>query len=166
MSPRRATLICDLDLETARRRLMAAIDSPFDPRGRRPVRGRVGPFTAALYQRRRMHNAFQTRMGLVLEPRDEAEGRGLILHAVSDIGAVGRGLLIGMSALLIGLAVAMRHELGEGSPLPLLAALVGAFGLGLVYAVGRAVAAGEHDFLVRFLIQTLDAREVETPREP
>ena len=70
-----------------------------------------------------------------------------------------------MTLMLVGVAIMARHELGAASAIPWLIAGAGAVGVGLIYAVGRAMAAGEHDFLVRFLIQTLDARVIQTPRD-
>lgn len=165
MSRRLVTLRTDLSLDQARDRLRAAIDHSLNVTGRRPVRGRVGRMTASLFQARRINNAFQTRLGLVLEPEDERRGDGLILHGVSDIGAGGRMMLILMTMMLVGVAITIRHEQGAGSLLPWAVAGVGALAVGLVYAVGRGLAQDEHDFLVRFLIETLDARVIETPRD-
>ena len=165
MTRRTVTLLTPHALDQVRTRLSAAIDHPLNLTGGRPVRGRVGPYTAWLYQRRPINNAFQTVFSLVLEPQDERQGDGVILHGVSDIGAFGRVLLGLMTLMLVGVAITARHELGAASAIPWLIAGAGAFGVGVIYAVGRAMAAGEHDFLVRFLIQTLDARVIQTPRD-
>lgn len=167
MTRRLVTLQTTLSLDEARERLRAHVDHPLNLMGRKPLLGRVRRMTAWLYQRRRVHNAFQTHMSLVLEPEDErgGDGDGLILHGVSDIGVFARLVLIFMTAVLLVVVLTIRHQQGPDSPVPWAAAAVGALGVGLVYALGRAVAEGEHDFLVRFLIQTLDARVIETPRD-
>lgn len=165
MTRRLVTLKTPLSLDEARERLCAHVDHPLNPMGRKPLKGRVRRMTAWLYQRRRVHNAFQTHLSLVLEPEDERDGDGLILHGVSDIGVFARLVLSFMTVVLLMVVLTIRHQQGPDSPVPWAAAAVGALGVGLVYALGRALAQGEHDFLVRFLIQTLDARVIETPRD-
>lgn len=165
MTRRTVTLLTEHSLDQVRARLADAIGRPLKRIGARPVLGRVGPHTAWLYQRRPVHNAFQTVFSLALEPQDARQGDGVILHGVSDIGAFGRLMLGLMTVMLVGVAIAARRELGADSAIPWLIAGAGAFGVGLIYAVGRAMAAAEHDFLVRFLIQTLDARVIPTPRD-
>lgn len=156
------TLRTDLSLEQTRARLKAAIDHPLNPRRRRPVFGTVRPFTAGLYQRRGFHNPFQTRLGLIFEPEDERSGDGVILHGVSDIGLFARLLLALMTGMIVIVALVARHEKGADGPVWLVSGGM-ALGVGMVYAVGRSLAQAEHDFLVGFLVRTLDARPIAPP---
>lgn len=162
---RRVILKTALSPDVARQRLRAAIDPPLAVWGSRPVRGSVGALTAGLTRQSRLNNAFRTRMGLVFEPQDERDGAGLILHGVSDIGLFGRLVLIVAATVLPAAGLMLALERGFGSPVPWLVMGGGLAGVGLVYGVGRALAQDDHDVLVRFLIQTLDARIVPTTHD-
>ncbi len=162
---RRVTLRTALSLEVARQRLIAAIDPPLALWGSRPVRGSVSLTTAGLTRRSPLNNAFQSRMSLVFEPEDERTGEGTILHGVSDIGLFGRLVLILAATGLPAAGLALALERGFGSPVPWLVVGLGLTGVGLVYAIGRSLAQGDHDVLAGFLIRTLDARLVATPED-
>lgn len=162
---RHVTLSTDLSLDQARIRLRAAIDPPWAILGRRPVMGRVEAATAWLMQRRPMNNAFQTQISLVLEPQDERRGPGLVVHGTSAVSVGGRALLVAMVAMLAALPVVVGGEQGVASPWAWVVTALGALAVGLVYVIGRALAEGEHDFLIRFLVSTLDARVIAEPRQ-
>ena len=164
MTTVRATLHADLPLEAVRARLKAAIDGPFGLRGGKPVFGVVRPHTAGLYRRRRFNNPFRIRMGVVFEPDEERFGDGVTLHCVSTIDHWGRLILTLATMVLMGLAVVVRHETGAGSGLAWGVAAAGALAVGAVYALGRHLSRDEPAFLREFLVRTLDARVVETPR--
>lgn len=148
-----------LSLGETRNRLRQVLEQRTS--GPRPV-GRVEDFTARLRWKRVLNHPFRSELVLVLEPEDDERG-GLLIHGVSDITRFGRFLLIGMACILIGLTVTVGTEAGARSVLPWALLVVGALGLGVVYAVGRELARGDHDRLVGVLIRTLDARIVATP---
>ena len=161
---RRVTLKTGLTPEEVRARLRAAVDSPLAMWGTRPVRGTVGEWTAGLSRRPTINNSFQSRLGLVLEPEDERAGRGVILHGAFGISLFGKIVLIFMAVAVLTAALTVHDRQAAGSILPWVVAGVGAMAVGLVYGVGRAVGRGDEDVLVQFLMRTLDARIVGTPK--
>ena len=163
---RRVTLKTPLDPQEVRGRLRAAVDPPWALFGSRPARGTVGQWTAGLSLRQRLvHNTFQTRLGLVMEPEDERAGRGVILHGAFGIGLFARIALIFMAAAVMVATLGVLETQGPDSIVPWIVAGVGVMAVGVVYGVGRAVARGQEDDLIRFVTRTLDARVIETPRD-
>ncbi len=155
---RTVTLNTPLSVEETRHRLGQALERSVS--GPRPV-GRVEAFTARLRWKAGLNNPFRTELALVFEPEDE-DRKGVVLHGVSDVTALGRLLLIGMICMVIGMTVAAGLEAGVASFLPWGLLAAGAASVGAVYVVGREVARSEHDRLIDVLIRTLDARVVAT----
>lgn len=159
---RRVTLKTGLTPQETRERLRAAIDPPLLIWGRKPVQGSVGQWTAGLSRRLMVHNAFQTRLSLVLEPEDEGAGRGVILHGAFGIGVFAKIVLIFMGAAVLTAALTIHEQQGAASIVPWVVAGGGVVAVGVVYGVGRALGQGDVDFLVQFLVRTLNARVIAT----
>lgn len=158
------TLRTGLAPEQVRQRLTDAIDPPWTIGGKRPVQGRVGDHTASLSRRLTYNNSFQTHLSLVLEPEDEARGRGVILHGSFGLGLFAKLVLFFLADVVLILAVSAGLREGVHPVLPWVVGAGGLAAVGLVYAVGRSMAQGDRDILTRFLVQTLDARVVPTAR--
>ena len=160
----RTVLHTDLPLDQVRRRLKAAVDEPGQRLGRSPVQGRIRGHTAGLYQRRALNNPFRIRMGVIFEPDDERDGDGTTLRCASTIDNWGRAVLTLVTAVYCVIVMAIYIETGTREGLTWLAAMGGALGVGVVYALGRHLSRDEPAFLKAFLIETLDAEVVEPAR--
>lgn len=148
MGARSYLFVTDLDAEAVRARLRGAIDAYYSPLGRRPVRGHAGRRAASLYRRRRIHHPFQTRLRL-------AYGAGGV-RGRADIGRPARLVLTLLTLMLAVVAIAVLHETGARA-LAWGVAGAGAFGVGLVYALGRGLSAADEPELVAFTAEILEA---------
>lgn len=148
MGQGRYLFLTDLDAARVRARLRGAVDAYYSPWGRRPVRGHAGRRAASLYRRRRLHHPFQIRLRLTY-------GDGAV-RGRAGLGRPARAMMALMTVVLAGVAVTVLAETGDRA-LAWGVAAAGAFGVGLIYAIGRQLSAADEAELVAFAAETLDA---------
>jgi hypothetical protein len=155
MFARRFELRTLLSLEECLARLGDAIDSPSFFGASRSVVGRAGSASRRISKRLRYgSNAFQSHLTARLQP---APGETIL------VGKVGlHPIVITVMSLWFGGLILMSGALiaaDVNSPAWLSPLLMVALGMGVV-AFGRYLARGDSQFLLDFLCQTLDARDV------
>jgi hypothetical protein len=168
LATRTAELHSPLQKDEVEARLTAAIDSRWKPFGSKPVVGVVRESRVWFRQRPgKLRNSFQTVMFAQIEP----EGAGTLIRGRSGMAPAAIMFVIAFQGvafalLLISTAVALTGQLdGRGPPwwnwLPPLGAVF-MLVIGVAMGVwGRHIARHEHDFLVDFLAETVEAKVVE-----
>lgn len=141
-------------------RLNAAMDDPWNLFGERPVIGKVGSVEGRLKRRVTYYNSLHTVLVLQLKPeaggtrirgRTGLSNYALVFMALS-VGMIVLFILIGFVGLLTGGASAAFLLVG-----PMLLAFWAA-----VFAVGRGMGRGDDAALMKFVQETLQAREIVT----